>query len=372
MADSTSEFNKIVDGGWARVVGYIQEQTQCMLYLLDDIRTNRTDPLNMWEHGQLGILHLDNRDDAEDALAALVDYEPCDSAIAETATGAEFTFPQGKFAPLDDSDFEQVCTNVASNWRMLHRVVEALLRPGMPDPSLADIGSVFVEAARYIGVADLVRVAVETDLVIVSTREVTKDPFGVGKKIALFASEVLPAHATEAEGAISIPEDPSLDTAIAAYLSVRLLKNTSGHIFIPRSNQFDPKSTNVKKHCTIGCGVPFHDPTLLGIDCRIAEGDLNNTQLVSTSLSDSGADMAYANELIQWSTQPDEHNSFPNLLFAELKKIADTVPLAMNAWQLYLDIRFPVRYSEEPAEKTSGVTETLRKLDQHHPVNNAT
>ena len=183
---------------------------------------NRSGSLDMQQCGQLGIFALGNYDYAIDALAALVDYEPQQTKPATTRNDVGFLCATSSFSPLEDADFKLVCTNISSKWNMLFQATDALLKPGMPEPSLDEIGLIFIEAARHFGVSDLVRVAAETELEGLSDIKGTEDLFGVGKEIAAFANGFLPPYATGAEATVSIPEEPDLDTVIAAYLSTRL------------------------------------------------------------------------------------------------------------------------------------------------------
>ena len=239
----------------------------------------------------------------------------------------------------------------------------------MPEPSLNNISSVFVESARHIGVAKLLQVAAKTDLTPLPRREVSLDLFGVGEEIAGFASEVLPAYITGAEGTISIPAAPDLDTAIAAHLASRLLPDVSGYVFIPRGDHFDPTSTSTRRHCTVGCGIPTHIPASLCYDCRVTDDDTTNTQLVVRALNELGIDVTFAKELIGWSTQAGHVVGFPNQLFASLTSIAGTMSLAMNAWQLYLDTKIQSSHQDLTFEEPfPAIGEALQNLEAHQPI----
>ena len=224
-------------------------------------------------------------------------------------------------------------------WQVIGRAIEALLRPGMPEPSLADIGSIYVEATKYLNVANLIHTAAKADLVPHQAGQVSVDIFAVGSEVAQFANEVLPPHAIPTEQTISISHDPDLDTAIAAFFAL-WLRLDSEPAYIPRDDQFDPRSTSNKTHCTIGCGKPFHDPDRLCFDRREAGNGMNNTELIADSLVSKGLNLSFSSELIGWSNQASDESSFPSRIFETIKSKAGTTPLAMSAWHYYLEERF--------------------------------
>ena len=368
MEAAVSESNEIIDSGWTGAVNYIRQLTQCMLHLADDIQANHREALTALQIAKLGIGELSKWFYAEDVLAPLVNYEPMVAEADRGVNKPEFSLAGDSFAPLEDEDFKLVCETVSSKWKMLFRVVEALVAPGMPEPTIDDIGSIFVESARHFGVANIVQVAAETELTDGGFRKGSGDLFCVGKRIAAFANGLLPAHATGTEGTISIPIQPDLDTTIAACLALRLQAELRGSTFIPRHSDFNPSSSNTQKDLTIGCGIPFHDPARLCFDRRCIEGAASNTDLIVESLHRSGIDMSYAAELIQWSARSGEANCFPVQLFTKICSIAGSVPLAMNAWRLYLDSRFPVPFQEMPPEPTLALTNELQKLGGRNPI----
>ena len=366
--EAATEVNQVIDAGWSGVALHIRQLSQTMLYLVDDIRTNRSGPMDLFEYGKLGVFTLENRYHLVDALAGSVDYEPIGHGVAGLKPQGEFSYAQNKFVPLDDADFKLVCTTISSKWNLIFEAIEALVKPGMPEPSLDDIGSIFVESARHIGIAKLVQIAAETDLTGKGTRKIHSDLFGLGEEVAAFSRGFLPAHATGAEGTISVPRDPDLDTVIAAHLAPRLFTEVNGKVFIPRDSTFDPRSTNIKKEITVGCGIPFHAPDRLCFDRRCADTDTTNTELIVSALSDSGVDLSYLSELVQWADRTGEADFFPARLFTKFYSLAGTLSLAVNAWRLYLGTRFPAPYEEPKPEQILRMTEVLKELEEQYPV----
>ena len=195
MDNTPAEVNAIVEGGWDGLIRYIQQLIQCQLYLLDDIRTNRPTPLHLWgwDYCDAGTGSLTAC--MIESLTPLIAYEPVDLPIVEKAAPVGFAFPQGKFVPLSESDLKTTCKTITMKWQVIGSAIESLLSPGMPEPSLADIGSIYVEATKYLNVANLIHTATQADLVPRQAGQASVDIFAVGSEIAQFANEVLPPHA---------------------------------------------------------------------------------------------------------------------------------------------------------------------------------
>ena len=210
---------------------------------------------------------------------------------------------------------------------------------------------------------EAVRLAAKAELPDSYKGTATKDMFGVGREIGSYLSKFLPFYLADIDGTISIPWEPNLDSTIAAHLASGLMTTVLGGAFVPEDDEFEPRSTNTRTHCTIGCGVPFHDPDRLSFDRRCVDGADTNTELIVASLRDAGTDMSYAEEMIRWSTRSNNKECFPNQLFARILSFAGTISLALRAWCLYLDARFPVPYQEPSQERAATMSETFRELE---------
>ena len=118
--------------------------------------------------------------------------------------------------------------------------------------------------------------------------------------------------------------------------------------------------------CIRDSGIPFHDPDRLCFDRRSVDIDTANTELVVSALSDTGVDLAYLSELVQWADRSAKADCFPARLFAKLYSLAGTLPLAVNAWRLYLDSRFPAPYEDPKPEQISRMGDVLKELEEQH------
>ena len=250
-------------------------------------------------------------------LTPLIAYEPIDLPVIEKAPAVGFAFPQGKFAPLSESDLKTTCKTITMKWQVIGRAIEALLRPGMPEPSLADIGSIYVEATKYVNVANLIHTATKADLVPRQAGQVSVDIFAVGSEIAQFANEVLPPHAIPNEETISVSYDPDLDTAIASYLALWLMTRFRcqciSHAVI---NSIRDQPTAIRLIARSVAGCHFTLPTAyVSIVERLADG-MTNTELIAASLVTKGVNLSFANELIGWSTQAERQEQFSEAAFS--------------------------------------------------------
>jgi hypothetical protein len=339
----SSQVNSIVELGWSEVSHRIRQLTQCLLYLIADIRDNRMDAIPMLALSRLGILQTDPDYILDDIVGVISGFEPDGNACLNDTLPPAFDFGRGMFLALDDDDLTQVVSQLASNWDLISDGVHGLNKPNTADPTLAQLASIYIELARYRGVASVLETAGSVDIVELDRPTEPADLFGVGESIAATVTEILSPSSSPFEATISLSKSPDFDSVVAAFVVRHTLLRSYICCCSAREDGFESGLTHIKNHCTISAGKPCHSPGKLCFDKRLLDEEVTNTELILCHLQEAGAPVEFMQDYIELAKSIGRREGkFHVRFFEQLKAVAGSLPLALAANDLFLESRFPI------------------------------
>ena len=337
-----SKVNMIVELGWPEVSHRIRQLTQCLLYLIADFRDNRPGAIPMLELGRLGVVHVGSGDTPDDVVDVLSGFEPDDDARPVVARLPDFDLGRGRFLGLDDDEIRQVTSQLEATWELILAAVDGLNKPNTPDPTSAQLASIYVEIARHRGVGQFLETAGRVDIGDFDSAK-SEDAFCVGEPIASTVSEIVPKAGYPFESTVSISPSPDSDSVGAAFIARHLLFRPYSCCYSVRESDFESGLTHVSNHCTISAGKPYNCPHNLSFDKRLIEEDVTNTELVFRHFEEAGAPVDFKQTFIDLARSSGRfERKFHAPFFEQLKAVAGSLPLALTANDLSLRSRFPI------------------------------
>lgn len=336
--------DRVINGGYDAAIITLRRVTQRLVYLIADAKQHRSERIDGFRIGELGLHGGDPDIDFEGIGSVLKAFTPrISDSCAQRPRFPKFKTSLELDEPLTD---EEIADNATELGSVLHAINEAIYRLStVDDPTARQIACLYVEMARYTNIHMIHYSALEEELITPPrSQSSVVDHFGVGKQLAAFVSEVFTKRSLPISDQVSLPKNPSPAAMLDGYFASAAIVS-GGSRFRFHDSDYDTSGSHQTMNCTLSVGKPYHNPERLCFDHRLVKDATTNVVILRDYLKTKGASepaMKYAETITELAQEmADSESTIPiEAMLTLIGSIADTDSLTMCAVRLYLRDKF--------------------------------